>query len=115
MNCVRPTDDPTAKHPNKVLNLLKTLVAQGAIHYSSKVGRFIQEGFYGIEDLKICILTATAIHKTENDELGSASDGYKYTIIDRDTQGYQFYICGKIILSQDNQRLYFFITAHKAD
>ncbi len=99
---------------SKQLEVIKNLVAAGAYHYSGKVHEFISEGWYEKEDLERCVLYATTIHKIEEDEMGVALDGCKYTILGRDTQGQRFYTCGKIILSPNDQRQYFFITAHDA-
>ncbi|GEM_PF-735380 len=101
--------------PGKLLSLIQNLVANGNYQYSSKVRRFIEDGWYDTKDLERCILTARSIRKIEADELGVATDGQKYTILGRDTQGQSFYTCGKIILNRNDQRLYFFITAHEAD
>lgn len=98
----------------KRLDVIKGLVADRNYHYSKKVRRFIEDGWYEISDVERCILTATKIHKVEDDELGVAVDGCKYTILGRDTSSHPFYTCGKITLTQNDQRLYFFITAHEA-
>lgn len=99
---------------SKQLEVIKNLVAAGDYHYSRKVHQFIEEGWYEKEDLERCILYASTIRKIEEDEMGAAIDGYKYTILGRDTHGQRFYTCGKIVLSSDDQRQYFFITAHDA-
>ena len=98
---------------SKELVVIKELVMNGNYHYSSKVRAQVKEGWFQEEDLEQCICTATRIHKIEDDELKTAVDGKKYTILGRDSQGEPFYTCGKIILSKDN-RLYFFITAHES-
>ena len=100
--------------PQKQLEVIKSLIATGAYHYSKKVRQLIDDGWYETDDLERCILSATSIHKVEEDDIGAAMDGCKYTILGRDTQRQPFYTCGKIILSQSHQRLYFFITAHEA-
>lgn len=105
---------PSSTDLEKRLEVIKSLVADRSYHYSKKVRQFIEDGWYAAEDLERCILTATKIHKLEDDELGVAMDGYKCTILGRDTLGQPFYTCGKIILSHNDQRLYFFITAHEA-
>jgi len=105
---------PSPTELEKQLEVIKSLVADRSYHYSKKVRQFIEDGWYGTEDLERCISTATKIHKVEDDELGVATDRCKYTILGRDTVGQSFYTCGKIILSQNDQRLYFFITAHEA-
>lgn len=98
----------------KILALIKSLVLEGDYHYSTKARGFIEAGDFGHEDLECCIASATKIHKAEPDELKTAMDGMKYTIIGRDQNGDTFYTCGKIILAPAG-RLYFFITAHAAD
>lgn len=105
---------PSGIDLQKQLEVIKSLVATEAYHYSKKVRRFIAEGCYEVDDMERCILSATSIHKVEEDDMGAAVDGCKYTILGRDTQKQPFYTCGKIILSQNHQRLYFFITAHEA-
>ena len=105
--------DDTSKR--KKLGLIKSLVAAGDYHYSRKVHDFIADGWYERADLEKCILTATSLRRVDDDELGVATDGKKYTILGRDTNGQPFYTCGKIILSENEQRLYFFITAHESD
>ncbi len=109
-----PCSEVTDVDRGKLLYLIQSLVGSGDYHYSSKVRRLIEDGCYGTEDLEKCILTAMSIRKIEVDELGTATDGHKYTILGRDTLRQPFYTCGKIILSQNDQRLYFFITAHEA-
>ncbi len=94
------------------LRIIKALIAEQRYHYSNKVRGFIEEGDFNQEDLERCILSATEIEKAEEDELGLAVDGKKYTIIGTDTLGQSFYTCGKIIRNEQEQ-LYFFITAHE--
>lgn len=95
------------------LIVIKELVMSGDYHYSNKIRAQVEEGWYQEDDLEQCICTATRIHKVEDDELKTAADGKKYTILGRDSQGEPFYTCGKIILSKDNRK-YFFITAHES-
>ena len=96
------------------LAVIKELVMNGQSHYSRKVREMIEMGWFQEEDLEQCICTSTKIHKVEDDEQKSSMNGKKYTILGRDTQRAPFYTCGKIILSSQEQRLYFFITAHEA-
>lgn len=98
---------------SKTLEVIKELVINGDYHYSSKIRLLIEEGWYQEEDLEQCICTATRINKIETDELKTAVDGKKYTILGRDRYGQSFYTCGKVILAK-GARLYFFITAHEA-
>jgi len=93
---------------------IKQLVAQGRYRYSRKVQDFIEDGFFDVEDLVHCILSATKIHKRERDELGQAVHGMKYVILGRDTHGRLFYTVGKVVQGPEGQ-LYFYITAHQAD
>ena len=111
---------PSAQVPDdsylaKQLTTIKELVVQGQYHYSRKVQSYLEDGYYERGDMVLCILTATSVHKAERDEQSTAVDGYKYTVLGRDTHRQRFYTCGKIILDQADQRLYFFITAHEAD
>jgi hypothetical protein len=99
----------------KQLDLIKSLVAAGGYHYSKKVRHAIENGWYETADLEQCILSATKIHKVEEDELRVAVDGCKYTILGRDTLRRPFYTCGKVILSDKDERLYFFMTAHETN
>jgi hypothetical protein len=62
-----------------------------------------------------CILSASAVHKVEPDDLQTGIDGCKYTIIGLDTQGGHFYTCGKLIRSGESRTLYFFVTAHQEE
>ena len=94
------------------LRIIKALIAERRYHYSNKVRGFIEDGDFTQEDLERCILSAIEIQKAEEDELGQAVDGMKYTIIGTDTLGESFYTCGKIIRNEQEQ-LYFFITAHE--
>lgn len=52
------------------LEEIKQLVAQGRYRYSRKVRDFIEDGFFNVEDLEHCILSATKIYKSERDKLG---------------------------------------------
>ena len=107
--------DPNAVDQREVLALIKSLVAIGDYHFSNKVLGYLEDGCYGLEDLEAGIMTARSIRKIEVDELQMAVDGYKYTIIGRDSEGYEFYTCGKIIESKMDHKMYFFITAHGTD
>ena len=104
---------PGSRRKREKLDAIKGLVAAGAFHFSTKVQSFIEDGWFRLEDIERCIMSAKGIDKTEVDELGTAVDGWKYTILGTDGEGYRFYTCGKIIADANNERLYFFITAHE--
>ena len=87
-------------------------LARATTTTEAQVSGFIEEGDFNQEDLERCKLSATEIEKAEEDEPGLAVDGKKYTIIGTDTLGQSFYTCGKIIRNEQEQ-LYFFITAHE--
>ncbi len=106
---------PPHRRRKRRLRIIKELVSCREYQYSKKVQGFIEEGDFDLEDMERCILSASAIHKVEPDELGTAVDGCKYTIIGLDTQGRSFYTCGKLIRSSESQKLYFFITAHEEE
>ncbi len=93
---------------------IKSLVSKSDYHYSAKVRGFIEDGWYGEEDLEHCICHAEKIYKKENDELKTAVDGKKYVILGKDRYGRSFYTVGKI-LKDDDGKFYFFITAHEVD
>lgn len=93
---------------------IKALIIQNNYDYSNKVRGFIEDGWYGEDDLEFCICHAEKIYKKEKDELKTAVDGKKYVIIGKDTHGRLFYTLGKVIKNDDG-KLYFFITAHEAD
>jgi hypothetical protein len=95
------------------LRIIKALVASRKYQYSAKVQNFIQEGCFDLEDIERCILSASVITKVELDDLQTATDGCKYTIIGVDAEGMSFYTCGKLIRNEDDQQIYFFITAHE--
>ena len=97
------------------LSLIKQLVLERRYHFSKKVLGFIEEGLFEEADLRACVRNAKGIRKIEDDELGTAVDGCKYTILGHDRFGNPFYTCGKILVSEDDQQLYFFITAHEAN
>jgi hypothetical protein len=97
----------------KRLRIIKTLISSRQYSYSKKVQIFIEEGGFEPEDIEHCILSADMIQKVEPDELSTALDGLKYTILGVDTQGVAFYTCGKLIRNAESQTLYFFITAHE--
>jgi hypothetical protein len=98
----------------KQLEVIKILAIEGCIHYSNKVRNNIENGYYTVNDLIACILSANLLHKVEEDDLSTAIDGKKYTILGKDTSKNPFYTCGKIIMGEGGCRLYFFITAHEA-
>lgn len=104
---------PSRRKSRQQLEEIKGLVAKGAFHFSGKVYRLLEEGRFQIEDIERCMATATEIQKKEVDELNVAVDGWKYTILGHDTDGYPFYTCGKIIADENENQLYFFITAHE--
>lgn len=93
---------------------IKQLVAQGRYRYSRKVQDFIEDGFFDVEDVVHCILSAAKIYKQERDELRQAVHGMKYVILGRDTHGRPFYTVGKVLQRPEGQ-FYFYITAHQAD
>jgi len=99
--------------PGRRLRIIKALISSRQYNYSKKVQLFIEEGDFQPEDMEHCVLNADAIHKVEADELCTAVDGCKYTILGVDTQGVPFYTCGKLIRNGESQTLYFFITAHE--
>jgi hypothetical protein len=98
-----------------VLAAIKILVLQKRYAYSGKVLMFILKGEYEHDDLERCIATAASIYKAEEDELGAAADGRKYTILGRDRFGQPFYTCGKILVDESDGQQYFFITAHEQE
>jgi hypothetical protein len=106
---------PQHQSGKRRLRIIKELVASRLYNYSKKVQSFIEDAFYGPEDLERCVLSASTIHKVEEDELGTAIDGCKYTIIGMDTQGRSFCTCGKLIRHSESEKLYFFITAHEEE
>ncbi len=105
-------DEQRLRPTRRRLRTIKALIAARRYHYSNTVRDFIEEGDFSEEDLERCILSATEIQKAEEDELGLAIDGQKYTILGADTLGQSFYTRGKIIRNEQEQ-LYFFITAHE--
>jgi len=104
---------PNRRKEHEQLESIKALVAAGAFHFSRKVQTFMEDGCFRLEDIEHCIMSAKRIGKTEVDELDTAVDGSKYTILGADTEGYRFYTCGKIIADTTDETLYFFITAHE--
>ena len=96
------------------LEEIKELVMAGKYHFSQKVMRNIEDGWFSEADLEHCICNAKKIYKSERDEMGTAVDGKKIVIYGKDTHGYMFYTCGKPLKS-DEGKIYFFITAHKAN
>ena len=106
---------PHHRRGKRRLRIIKELVSSRQYQYSKKIQNFIEEGDFDLADMERCILSATVIEKVESDELGTAIDGCKYSIIGMDTQGVTFYTCGKLIRTPDTQRLYFFITAHEQE
>lgn len=94
------------------LPLIRELVLSGAYHWSKKLQKQIEDGWFSRGDLLECVLTGT-IHKTERDELKDSVGNKKYVIIGRDTHGNPFYTAGKIKRAGDG-KYYFFITGHEA-
>lgn len=93
---------------------IQNLILRGEYIASRKLLELIRENEFSFDDLCCCIETARKIAKKERDELGESVDGYKYTIIGRDTRGLPFYTTGKMMRDLSG-RYYFFITAHEAD
>jgi hypothetical protein len=104
---------PGYRRPNGRLRIIKGLVSEGKYQYSGKIQAFIEAGDFDLEDLERCISSAREIQKVETDELATSVDGRKYTVLGIDTHGVLFYTCGKIIRMPDDNKLYFFITAHE--
>ena len=107
------TKGPSQRRGRRRLRIIKALVSERKYQYSAKVHEFIEDGVFDLEDLERCILSARSIQKVETDELGVSIDGYKYTIIGVDAHDVAFYTCGKIIRAPEDEKLYFFITAHE--
>ena len=103
------------QRPGRRLRIIKALISSKRYNYSKKVQISIEEGDFELEDIEHCILGAELIEKVELDELGTAIDGCKYTILGEDIEGMSFYTCGKLIRSSNSQMLYFFMTAHAPD
>jgi len=93
------------QRPGRRLRIIKALISSKRYNYSKKVQISIEEGDFELEDIEHCIL--------ELDELGTAIDGCKYTILGEDIEGMSFYTCGKLIRNSNSQMLYFFMTAHE--
>ena len=96
------------------LDQIKSLILHDQVDYSQKVQEQLEEDLFAEQDLAHSILTATRIYKRERDEKAQAADGYKYTILGKDTHGHPFYSAGKI-LKDHLGNYYFFITAHASD
>jgi hypothetical protein len=82
--------EPRHRRGKRRLRIIKELVACRQYQYSAKVQNFIQEGVFDLEDMERCVLGASAIQKVEPDDLGTAIDGCKYTIVGVDAQGLVF-------------------------
>jgi len=104
---------PTHRRGTRRLRIIKALIAERRYGYSSKVQELIERGDFDLEDLERCILSAQEIKKVEIDEQATSIDGCKYTILGLDTNEMSFYTCGKILRIPEDQKLYFFITAHE--
>lgn len=104
---------PQRRRGRRRLQVIKELIAQKRYAYSRKIQNFLAAGDFELEDLEHCILSATVIDKVEHDDLGTAIDGCKYSVVGTDTQGEVFYTCGKLVRASHSQDLYFFITAHE--
>jgi hypothetical protein len=92
------------------LRLIRYLIRAGLYDVGEKVYRFIEEGVFTLEDVESAICTG-CVQKTERDEFLQAVGKKKYVIVGYDTNGYGFYTVGKI-MSSDEGRRYYFITAH---
>jgi hypothetical protein len=104
---------PSHRRGRRRLRIIKALVSEGRYQYSDKIQSFIEGGDFDLEDLERCILGAREIQKVELDEQAASIDGCKYTIMGIDMHGIGFYTCGKIIRAPEDEKLYFFITAHE--
>ena len=97
-----------------IIAQIKRMIEEDNFQLSNKVDNLREDGTFSEDDIVQSILNANRIHKRERDELGKSVDGYKYTIIGRDTHGNPFYTAGKVL--QDYLGNYYFvITAHQAD
>ncbi|HEY3313669.1 MAG TPA: hypothetical protein VGL40_00070 [Bacillota bacterium] len=99
----------------EIFPVIRELVVTGNPQCSRKVNEAIDRGELTVRDLKQCMITARGIHKAEKDDLGMALDGRKYFIIGRGSYGQRVYTCGRIFLTPEGHRAYFFITAHEAN
>jgi len=95
------------------LQEIKKLIERGRYRFSQKVYELIEDGFFDLEDLEHCILTAQEVQKRERDERKEAIHGMKFIILGVDTRGLPFYTVGKVRQGPDGQH-YYFITAHQA-
>jgi hypothetical protein len=93
------------------LREIQRFIIERNYDYSEKVREFMEAGWFCIEDLEECILSAVDFDKIEDDELRTAVDGKKYSISGNDCFGRSFYACGKVKRDEDGN-FYFFITGH---
>jgi hypothetical protein len=93
---------------------IKQLISEGRYQYFQKVSDLLEEGYFDIDDMVHCILSATAIYKKERDERGEAIHNMQYVIFGKDTHGQPFYTAGKVRHSREGY-VYFYITAHAAE
>ncbi len=100
---------------DNVLAVIRELVVTNSYHYSRKVSEALDRDEITTDDLKQCMISALGIRKVEKDDLGMAIDGRKYTIIGRGAFGQRVYTCGRLFLTPQGHRAYFFITAHEAN
>ena len=95
------------------MELIKYLVDRYEFDWSAKVNQYMEDGWYDVEDLRLCVMKGS-IHKTERDERADSAGNKKYVIIGHDTKGYEFYTVGKIKRTAEG-KTYFFITAHQSE
>jgi hypothetical protein len=93
------------------LPLIRELVAEGHVRWSSKLTTWLFDGDCRIGDIECCVGNAT-VCRVKKDETGRAVDGKKYVIEGRGEGGIPYYVAGKIILHEGEQK-FFVMTAHE--
>lgn len=95
------------------LPLIQYLVANRQYDLTEEAYERWSNGEFELLDLEHAILHGT-VKKKEVDEKQESVGNAKYTIIGKDTHGYDFYCCGKVVHAESG-RLYLVITAHSAN
>jgi hypothetical protein len=93
--------------------LLRYLVAHRRYDFRDKAYKQLSDGEFELLDLEHAVLYG-AVKKTEVDEQHNSVGNKKYTILGKDTHGYDFYCCAKMIQALDGT-LVLIITAHWAN
>jgi len=101
---------------DEILEKIKYLVCcKKNYELSDHAVEYIKNGNSSFEGIKNCIREADTVHEIKKDPYKDSVNDRIYTIKGKNHLGINFYTTGKIIKNNDEQKIYFIITAHTTE